>query len=74
MADSEKVIRVQYTIETRWAAGTYTSEITIEASELAGLEGEDRDRTIQDCVADAVSNDCSWGWIELGAEEDGDGG
>jgi hypothetical protein len=64
MADNEKIIRVQYTIEPHWAS-PYTSEISIAASELEGLEGEDRDKAIQDCVADAVSNDCSWGWIEL---------
>ena len=61
-------IKIQYTIETSWAHGGYTDTIEVDDEDLAGLEGSERDKVIEEIVGDAVANVVSWGWAEVDQE------
>lgn len=63
------MVKVRYTIEPRWTTNYYKSEIEIGDTELEGLTPAERERAIQEVVADAVNNDCPWGWEEEEAPE-----
>jgi hypothetical protein len=58
-------IKIKFTVETSWAHGGYTDTIELDDEELAGLEGEAREKVIEEAIGDAVANVVSWGWQEV---------
>ena len=57
-------VKIEFTVETSWAHGGYTDTIEVDDEDLAGLEGEAREKAIDEIVGDAVASVVSWGWSE----------
>jgi hypothetical protein len=61
----DKVIKVEYTIEPSWTIDHYTDVIEIDAADLEGLEGREREDAITKIVEFSVNDNCPWGWNEV---------
>jgi len=53
---------IRYTIETTWQWQSYTDEIEVPDEDFEGMTDEEREKVIDEIVADAVNNVVSWGW------------
>jgi hypothetical protein len=60
-------IKIEYTVEVSWAHGGYTDIIEVDGEDLEGLEGEAREKIIDEIVGDAVASVVSWDWQEVPA-------
>lgn len=58
-------MKIRYTIEPGWTHAAYSAEIEIDDEDLDGLSEQEREKAIEECVADAVNNDAPWGWEEV---------
>lgn len=56
---------IRYTIEPSWTTQAGRGEIEIPDEELEGLSPDEREKAIAESVAEAVNNDCPWGWEEV---------
>jgi hypothetical protein len=55
-------MKIEWSVETSWATGGYSSEMEIDESELDGMNEGEREDHIERLVDDAVAGVVSWGW------------
>jgi len=66
---SEKVIRIEVTVEPRvYKPTTYVVEVP--ASELEGKSAQERDAILQGYAKDCANEVLPWGWEELPGEHE----
>jgi hypothetical protein len=66
---SEKVIRIEVTVEPRvYEPTTYTVEVPV--SELEGKSPQERDAILQDYANDCANEALPWGWRALPGEHE----
>jgi hypothetical protein len=62
------IVRIQVTVEPRGRAGTLTEVVEVDAAELEGLTGEEREALLARIAEETANELAPWGWYELPEE------